>query len=221
MRYLSVVVLGFVLVLCGCGTREAAKAAEQARQADAAAARDMVLALTQALDIEKMTERVKVWIKLVQQAERSSAVAVAALSPDQPVQVNTSEEQAIREPDSFIAAAQKQVGRAEQEIEENQKWRGAAQVIGTWAAALAAGNPWVTMLTGGGGLAALIASALGAAKAIGTRTKALQDAVRTGDELAEAKTPEEITAVKQAAAKRQAANGTKTLIDKALKAKEA
>jgi hypothetical protein len=217
MRYLAMVSLVVcVLVMCGCGNREAARAAEQARQADAAVARDMVLALSQALDFEKMTERIKVWIKLIQQAERSSGVAVVALSPDEPVEVKTSEAQAIQDPDWFVGEAQKQVGRAEQEIEENRKWRSAAQVVGTWAAALAAGNPWVTALTGGGGIAALIATALGVAKSISSRGKALVESVRTGDELAAATTPEEVSAVKKAAAKRQTENGTRPLIAKAL-----
>lgn len=218
-----------VCILVGCGQqREAAKAAEQGRQASEAVAKDLVAAFKDAaLTLEGWKARAGTWLKLTVQAEASTAVAVKALSPDGPPQVTTSPDMAIQEPDRFCAEAQRQIGRAEQEIENNQRMALLAKWLGTYAASLVGGDLVTGLLTGVGGLSGAGALVLGAWKAvaafrrrgeeIATTEKALVEAVRTGDELAAAEDDTAVKQVKKAAAMRQAQAGTKAKIEKALK----
>jgi hypothetical protein len=222
MRRLLTIVALALLLLTGCGQREAAKSAEQARQADAAVAGDLIKALSESLDIDGWKARARVWLDLVQQSERSTAVVVAALSPEGPPRVTTTEQGAISNPAQFIAEAQKQVGRTEAENADRAAWQGIAGMLATYAGALASGNLYSVILTaisGAGGAGAIILGAMKTLGALRKRDDALVDAVKTGDLLAEAKTPEEIQTVKDTAAIRQQINGTKPLIEKALSRK--
>ena len=223
MKPLQIILLIIAsLALLGCGQREAAKAAEQARQADAAVAADLIKALSESLEIETWKARASAWLLLVQQSERSNAVVVAALSPEGPPRVNTSEQMALANPSQFISEAQKQVGRVESENAENEAWRGIPAILATYAGALSNGNLMSVILTavsGAGGAGAIILGAIKTIGALRKREEAIADAVKTGDELAGAITPEEIASVKESAAERQRINGTKHLIERAISKK--
>ena len=145
-------------------------------------------------------------------AEHSLGPVVKLLGAGQDVPpITTSVDQAIGDTSGFVAALAVQQGKAELEAEGAE--RSAQLWSGVQSGAEGLLNSVLVSL-GGTGLAGALFVKL---YTVYKNTKnAVKDAVDTGEDLATAKTEEEIKNVKEHHAKIQERNGTKKLIDKAL-----
>ncbi len=235
---LPTVILVLCLCLCGCASnRENAAAAIQAQQASIGAAKVATSPnLSQAIadlpperrePIERALRRI---LALTNTSADLLAPVIRRLTADEPAAaVATSIDQAVEDTDAFVRLAIKQTGRAEVEATQAEEQASLRHQIAAYGAAVV-GSGLSQLLIGGGtgGIAVAIGLALKARTTFKTLQEgyqqakaAISDAVSAGDDLAAARTTEEVAAVKVKHAKRQDARGTRALIKEALKNKAA
>jgi len=150
-----------VAALAGCSSRETAIAAIQADQAIEAVAKDLTGGSLQQVAMDPGTpesvrlafdEMSKRCLALLNQARESLVPAIQRLSKGNPVEVSTSTQLALTDPDSFIRSATRQSVRADEETKQYLQWR---QVI-SYASPMVSGiikAPWwqqlLLIVTGG------------------------------------------------------------------------
>lgn len=178
-----------LLVLCGCTPREVAKSAIQAEQA---------------LKAISDTTKDDGTRKLADAGMVAMAPVVDYLSDGERIDVDTSSEGAANDPDGFALKVAIQSGKAQQQVAAIRAWKNASL---DWMSLLGAG------LAGSGGIGLVAAKIL---TTINRYKNGLKDAIHYGKAVQEAETDEEVEKIKQEHAQRQAANGTKTVIDKAI-----
>lgn len=209
------------MTFAGCSTRESAKAAKQADQSMQASAQllaspELVTALSSLPEENSpiVQETFRQIQDLLAQGRRSQAPVIARLEGDEPVTVATTVEMAKHEPKLFIDLSTTQAAAAAAEADDAKAGSG----ILSLAVKIAASVGISLGSLGTGGVIGAILAGAPLARSLWRNRKALIDAVKTGEVLAEID-PDDATALSQAKktqADAQDANGTRALIKDAL-----
>jgi N-acyl-L-homoserine lactone synthetase len=189
MRYLLIL----LLVLSGCSQRENAKAAIQADQAIAGAQRLLETRDDRALASAK---------DLLASARTSLAPVITELSRGEIIRVDTTVDEAVYSPNTFVRKATMQAARAGVETENNAYY--SALFESSIMDMLAAG------LAGTGTIGLVVAKLL---QVYRRNQQAIEDQIAYHKDRAAVKSEEDIKAVKKKHIARQTANGTKGIID--------
>lgn len=205
MRYLLC-----LLLLASCGMPETARSAKQAEQA--------VDGVTQIVkefpkDEAKAKEAFAKILKLLQSAKISLQPVLVYLGEGNDIKVETSVQEAVKQPDIFVAKATMQAGRAAVEVENRLTWE---QYL-DWE--LSDLESWISTLSlalTGSGAAGI--AVIGVMRTIRRYKNTITDAVAFGKEAKaiDPKDTDALEALKERHAQRQKARGTKGLIDSSL-----
>lgn len=216
------------LMLAGCGMPETARAAKQADQAVEGIGivleenSNIVNNISDEAQRKKLQEVMQRVIKLVQSAKVSMQPVLSYLSDGKEIKVDTTPQEAAKQPDTFAIKSSLQAGRASVEVENRLAWTDMLLSLTDpsglegWLVGLS------SLLLGSGTAGLIIARVL---KTIRTYKEQLEqhkeavvDAVAFGRKAKtlDPKDQEAIDALKATEAKTQQARGTKAIIDAAL-----
>lgn len=203
MKHL-ILLMAFI-VLFGCDKREVAKATIQTQQALQGALVIVQSELEPAIqqgNKETIQGCLVRLTKLLESGQSSIRPAIDELtSGDKSIVPDTSIQEAIHSTDQFVHKASMQTGRAQQQADDNNYYR--SMVLDIGGSLL---DQIMALTLGASPLAGLLAVKV--KRNFDLRRKANEDEVAYTEEVATAKTDEEIAAVKSKHMKRQLANGT-------------
>lgn len=212
-----------LLALCGCSTRESAKAlvmSDQGLQASVEILSDQMEAVYQAPDLtpeqrELVIATTRKVVDLLNSARDGIRPALRILSKDKPVEVATSVEMAKTDTAGFIREHTKQTARAEVEAERFLSFWNAGRTVLNWGAVAIGSNLGLT-LGGGGGLLGMIAAALKLFQMHRNGTKALDMMAAFSVDASKAKDEAELERIKERHQKAQEAAGVHAIIARRL-----
>lgn len=206
--------LAFVLAGCG-GHRETGKALAQADQGIQAGSQLLASPEAKAIlsdsripeDLRaRWAKQIEASLALFDQARVSLAPGIALAGGGEPIQVDTTVEEAVRDPASFIRKAGRQAARAEVEVERLLWWQAVGRTVFELGQ-VAAGDWLSALLLGSGGAGGLLLTGLTLFRRLARDGQVKRAMVEYSQDVAQAATPEQVEAVKEKHAKRQRKQG--------------